>query len=518
MISIKTIRLAIRAKYHMPHLTIRQQGAFAGASHQSMMRINHRCEEANVSQPLAETLSDSELMQKLYPSINKHKSNKRQPSMTEIIQERTKARGKRKSITVLFLEYLTVNPSTAMSRTHFFRLVNKALKRCKLSMRQLHAAGEVVFVDYAGTQVFFMNTGRKVWLKVFVAVLGASKKIFAWATYAEKTEHWIDGMARMFEYFGGSAAVVSMDNAKALVTKPGLVPNLVANVNAFGEHYGCIMDTCRVGRPQDKSLVEVAVKFVTQRVLIPANQNQTFFSIDEVNSHIMKSVEALNAANFQGLDISRNDLFDANEKAVLKPLPASPYKMIVNRMKQKVPPNYHIKYLRHEYSVPHEFRGKTVDIFVDQTHINIFHEHKKVAQHALNPQPFSASTVASHIPIEHQADMNNNDMQTNLDWASTVGSAVKEMVASWYTNISNPQSRAIGKRCLALKKLHEKFGKDVLVEACEYASLHGMTSPSDINLIISAKNHEDGFKNLPSFKIAHQNVRGAQYFGGHHEA
>jgi hypothetical protein len=273
-----------------------------------------------------------------------------------------------------------------------------------------------------------------------------------------------------------------------------------------------------VGRPQDKSLVEVAVKFVTQRVLVPANQNMTFFSLNEVNAHLLKGIDALNATPFQGLDISRNDLFDANEKVALNPLPTSPYKMIVTRMKQKVPPNYHIKYLRHEYSVPHELRGKTVEIYVDQSHVNIIHEHKKVAQHAFNPKPFSASTVASHMPVEHQADMGSNDMQTNLDWAREVGSSVKEMVALWYAKIPNPQSRAVGKRCLALKKLYNKFGADVLVDACEYASIHGMSSPSDINLIISAKNHEEGFANLPAFSIAHQNVRGAQYYGGRHEA
>jgi transposase len=518
MISIKAIRLAIRAKYHMPHLTIRQQGEFAGASHQSIMRINRRCEDAKISQPQAETLSDSELMQKLYPSINTRKSNKRHPNITEIVKERTKSRGKRKSISVLFLEYVAENPSSAMSRTHFFRLINKIMKRCKLSMRQLHAAGEVIYVDYAGTRAYYMNSGNKVWVKIFVAVLGASKKIFAWATYGEKTEHWLDGMVRMFDYFGGSTAVVSMDNAKALVTKPGLIPNLVSNIEAFGEHYDCVMDTCRVGRPQDKSLVEVAVKFVTQRVLVPANQNMTFFSLNEVNAHLLKGIDALNATPFHGLDISRNDLFDANEKVALNPLPTSPYKMIVTRMKQKVPPNYHIKYLRHEYSVPHELRGKTVEIYVDQSHVNIIHEHKKVAQHAFNPKPFSASTVASHMPVEHQADMGSNDMQTNLDWAREVGSSVKEMVALWYAKIPNPQSRAVGKRCLALKKLYNKFGADVLVDACEYASIHGMSSPSDINLIISAKNHEEGFANLPAFSIAHQNVRGAQYYGGRHEA
>lgn len=452
MLPTKTIRLGIRAKSHLPHLTIRQQGAFAGASHQSMMRMNQRCKEANITHVEAEELSDTELMQKLYPSLKNCQHTKRMPDIAEIITELTKERGKRKSITVLFLEYMAKDPSSAMSRTHFFRVVNKAMKRSKLSMKQLHAAGEVMYVDYAGTRAFYMSKGKKVWVKIFVAVLGASKKIFAWATYGEKTEHWVDGMVQMFKYFGGVPSVVYMDNAKALVSKSGLIPNLATNIEALGEYYDCVMDTCRVGRPQDKSLVEVAVKFVTQRVVIPANQNKTFFSLKEINTHLVKQIDLLNAANFQGLNISRNDLFEANEKEALKPLPHSPYNMIVARIKQKVSPNYHVKYLRHEYSVPYELRGQTVDIYVDQSHVNIIHEHKKVARHEINPEPFIASTITAHMPSEHLADLNNNDMEKNLDWAVKVGDSVKEIVTKWYAQIPNPRSRTVGKRCIALKK------------------------------------------------------------------
>ena len=518
MISTQAIRMAIRAKSCMPDITIRAQGKLAGVSHQSMMRLNQRCEQCDLDMTSIESLNDSELMLKLYPSIARDKAMKRPPNTAAIITELTKPRGKRKTKTVLYLEYVVVNPATAMSRTHFFRLVNKALKCAKLSMRQIHVAGEVVYIDYAGTQVFYTEKGKKTWVKVFVAVLGASKKLFAWATYGEKTEHWIDGMTRMFEYYGGVTSVVSMDNAKALVTKPGLFCNLTDNVTAFGFHYGCIMDTCRIHHPQDKSLVEVGVKFITQRILVPSLQNNTFFSLAEINQHLAEEVDKLNDVNFQGLKISRNDLFRINEKNALRPLPANPYTMIVARLKQKVPPNYHIKYLKHEYSVPHLLRGLVVDVYVDQSSVRIVHEREQVASHDINLQPFAASTQAVHMPAEHIADMASNDKECNLSWASTVGSPVRGIVDMWYEKTANPASRAIGKRCKALKKLHQTHGASILSDACAYASRHGMHSPSDIRLIISAQTHNEGFDSLPTFNIAHTNVRGAQYFGGYHEA
>lgn len=363
-----------------------------------------------------------------------------------------------------------------------------------------------------------MESGKKTWVKVFVAVLGASKKLFALATYGERTAHWIDGMTEMFNYFGGVAEVVSMDNATALVAKPGLLANLTANVEAFGHHYSCLMDTCRVGHPQDKSHAELGVKFVTQRILVPMLQNHTFFSLDDINQHLAKEVEQLNDLPFQGLNISRNDLFKQNEKSALKPLPAEPYKMIVDRLRQKVPPNYHIKYLKHEYSVPYKLRGETVDIIVDQSDLRVILEHKEVAKHSVKNEPLGATTTPAHMPVEHIADASQNDSEKNLAWARKTGTAVESIVAGWYDKTANPASRAIGKRCHVLMQLCDKNGASVLAEACEYAELHGMSTPSDIGLIISAHKHEDGFDNLPVYNIAHQNVRGAEYYGGHHEA
>ena len=164
-------------------------------------------------------------------------------------------------------------------------------------MRQHHVAGEHMYIDYAGTQVFYKEKGEKVWVKVFVAVLGASKKIFAFATEGEKTVHWIEGMTKAVEYYGGNTETVTMDNAKALVSEPGLTANLVDNVMFWAEHYGCLINTCRVGHPQDKSLVELGVKFIKQRILVPM-LDMTFFSLEELNLHISREVEKLNCEHF----------------------------------------------------------------------------------------------------------------------------------------------------------------------------------------------------------------------------
>jgi transposase len=64
-------------------------------------------------------------------------------------------------------------------------------------MRQTHAAGERLFVDYAGDGVPVVVdrlTGEIRMAQIFVAVLGASSFTFAKATWTQALPDWIDAM------------------------------------------------------------------------------------------------------------------------------------------------------------------------------------------------------------------------------------------------------------------------------------------------------------------------------------
>jgi transposase len=516
MIQVNTIRAVVRAKFVKPAITVREQAKFAGASPSATYRLNKRCVKFKVDHPLLEQMNDSQVKEALrLESPRVH--NKREPDYNYAIKELSKSRGKRKTRTVMFLEYNAINPSTALSKPHYFRKLNKVMKRVKIVMKQHHVAGETMYIDYAGTQVFFTKKGSKVWVKVFVAVLGASKKIFAFATEGEKTVHWITGMTNAVEDFGGLTESVSMDNAKALVTKPGLIANLNDNVMFWGQHYGCLMDTCRVGRPQDKSLAELGVKFVTQRILVSMLE-MTFFSLDEINHHLAREVEILNNENFQGFEISRNDLFEINEQKALKKLPEKPYEMLVDRQILRVKSNYHFSYKQHEYSVPYTLAGELVDVIVTQSHLTVMFQYKLIIKHKLSYEIKGATTLPEHMSSEHLADHSLCDKDLNIEWAHKVSTPVEAIVNRWYRDTKNPKSRHIAKRCKTLMNLVHKRGSNVVSSACEYALQHDMNTPSDIELIISAQKLEGGFDKLPVHIEAHENVRGKAYYGGDYDA
>jgi len=58
----------------------------------------------------------------------------------------------------------------------------------------------------------------------------------------------------------------------------------------FAEHYRTVILPARVRRPQDKALVENAVRLVYQRIYAPL-RNRTFFSLKELNEAIWDLLE-----------------------------------------------------------------------------------------------------------------------------------------------------------------------------------------------------------------------------------
>jgi transposase len=74
-------------------------------------------------------------------------------------------------------------------------------------LRQVHVAGEKLFVDYSGhtMEVIDALTGEVLTAQIFVAVLGASNYTYAEATFTQSLPDRISSHVRAFAYFGGVA-------------------------------------------------------------------------------------------------------------------------------------------------------------------------------------------------------------------------------------------------------------------------------------------------------------------------
>src|SRR6185312_5841958 len=87
----------------------------------------------------------------------------------------------------------------------FCELYRAWVGRLQPTLRQVHPAGERVFVDFAGhmMEVIDAATGEIRRAEVFVAVLGASSYTYAQATWTQSLPDWIGAHVRMLSFFGG---------------------------------------------------------------------------------------------------------------------------------------------------------------------------------------------------------------------------------------------------------------------------------------------------------------------------
>ena len=120
-------------------------------------------------------------------------------------------------------------------------------------MRQVHVAGERMFVDFAGRtgEVVDANSGEIIPVQIFVAVLGASSFTYAEAVWSQKLPDWIAAHVRAFAYFGGAARQTVSDNLKAGITKASFHEPMVNRTYAdMARHYHTAIVPARPYKPR----------------------------------------------------------------------------------------------------------------------------------------------------------------------------------------------------------------------------------------------------------------------------
>lgn len=507
---MRKIREVLRLK-HAHNCSERAIAASCSIGRTTVAEYLRRAAGAGLTWPLPEDLDDAQLEQLLFPPIPKAGEDLRPLPDWEYIHKELRRKGVTRFL--LWQEYKADHPA-GIQYSQFCDRYLRWQGRQDPVMRQVHTAGEKLFIDYAGHKVGITDraTGEVRFAELFVAVLGASSYLYCEATWSQGLPDWIASHIRAFEFFGGLPEVLVPDNLKAGVTSPHLYePDLNPTYQDMAMHYDVAVVPARVRRPQDKGKAESGVQIAEQWILARL-RNRTFFSLSQLNDAISSLLVELNTRPFQKLSGCRRSMFEEVERSALKPLPKRRYQY-AEWKKVRVHIDYHVQLNKHHYSVPYQLVKEELDARQTASTVEFFHNGKRVASHVRSHKKSGFTTLEAHMPASHQHYAKWTPERL-VRWAEEAGGQTAAVISKILESRPHPQQGF--RSCLGIMSLGKSYGPDRLEAACNRALALETTSYKSIESIL--KNGLDG-QPLPGRRdkqlelaIDHDNIRGPGYY------
>jgi transposase len=237
--------------------------------------------------------------------------------------------------------------------------------------------------------------GQQVKVYFIVNQLGYSRRFHFWCTDSQDAEHTYEGLVRSFEYFGGVAKEVLVDNQKTTVLKASNNghPRFNERFLDLAGLYGFTPRACRPYRARTKGKDERMVGYIKQHFFVRyrsfeswahLNQLAEQWLAEEADQRVQNTVKEVVAQRFE------------RELPTLGPLPSQRYDTSYFERRQVAWDSY-IDVRGNRYSVPANLVGQavTVRIGLDDT-LKVYHDEKIFASHLLRTVHEGWVTVPEH--------------------------------------------------------------------------------------------------------------------------
>ncbi|MEI6886265.1 MAG: IS21 family transposase [Bacteroidota bacterium] len=400
--------------------------------------------------------------------------------------------------------------------TQFCEHLGRFLETRKAVMIFDHEPAASMMFDFAGDKIPLTDpkTGEVTGCVVLVCTLPFSGYTYIESMLSAKRPQLLKALNNAVEFFNGVPRSAKTDNMKQIVKKSNRYePAFEELAQQWSLHYGTTLMASRVAKPRDKASVESHVNAVYNRIYAPL-RNRVFHSLDEINQALWEELDRFNSRNLQRQDYSRRDRFTLHEKALLLPLPASPF-IPKTKVEVKVQRNSHITLGEdwHHYSVPYLHIGKTVQLIYDTDHVEVYLNSVRIACHRRNYHRNGHSTLEEHMPPDHNHFARikgytreyfiERSTQTGVHTASAIDKILQQKIFIEQTYNS----------CLGVLRLGEKYGPDRLEAACRRALVGYKVTYMSIKHILEhnldkAPLQTDIFIQIPD----HENIRGAESY------
>jgi transposase len=262
-----------------------------------------------------------------------------------------------------------------------YTIVKDAVRRLKSERREVymplvHRAGDGQ-ADFGEALVCMGGVLRKV--SFFVMALPHSDAVYVEAFGGECTETWQAGHVGAFGFFGFVASRIRYDNTRIAVAKI-LGPHqrrLTVGFQRLRSHYLFDAQFCRVGRGNEKGVVEGRVKYARQNFFVPVPRVRDFA---ELNAYLLDRCREELGRKLRGKSATKGQLLAEDRIASLE-LPAQPFEAC--RTESTIANSQSlVRFETNDYSVPVAYGHHPVVVkgWVDRVQIGC--GGKCIAEHA----------------------------------------------------------------------------------------------------------------------------------------
>lgn len=491
-----------------------------GMSRHSVVAVTEAADREGVSWDDVAELDDEVVYARLFPGRGEHESVHAQPDWERVHRELARVGVTLKLLHGEYVDSCRNDGSTAMGYDRFCKTYQQHVLIAGAASRVGHKAGQSVEVDWSGKTMQLIDpvTGQQTRVYLFVGTLPFSRYAFVEPTLDMGQDTWLRAHVSMFGWFAGSVPRVVPDNLKTGVISHPAAGEVVLN-DAYRElaaHYSAAVLPGRVRKPKDKASVEGTVGNIATWV-IAALRDRQFASLPELRAAVHERVAGYNAEPFQKRQGSRLSVFEAEEKPLLRPLPAVSFEISRWFYRRRVQKNGHVVFERNFYSVPYAHIGRAVDLRVTDSTLEVFAGQDRLTSHLLAPVGVVNDYRTHDSDLPDGPRYRQWDAARVREWAGRVGENTTTVVNRIFESV--PVDEQGLDAALAVLRMTRRYSNARVEAAAGIALASRVRSPRYAHLrpiLETNQDHPDG--KSPWVEPARTEptgyVRGADYYAG----
>ena len=517
---VRKIKAKLVLRLRSEGLTGRQIAA-QGMSRTSVAMVLDAADREGIGWDDVAALGEADVYARLFPGRGEHDSVHAQPDWEKVHKELAKVGVTLKLLHGEYVDACRTRGETAMGYDRFCKTYQRHVLVIGAASRVGHKAGQTVEVDWSGKTMRLTDpvTGQAMRVYLFVATLPFSRYAFVEPALDMRQDTWLRANAAMFDWFGGSVPRIVPDNLKTGVIKHPAEGEVVLN-DAYRElaaHYSAAVLPGRPAKPKDKASVENTVGNVATAV-IATLRDRTFATLPELRAVIRERVTAYNAEPFQKRAGSRLSVFEAEEKPLLRPLPAVGFEISRWHYGRKVQRNGHVVFERNFYSVPYANIGGNVDLRVTDTTLEVFAGDQRLTSHLLAPAGMVNEYRTHDSDLPDGPQYRQWDAERVREWAARIGEDTTTIVNRIFESV--PVDEQGLDAALAVLRMTRRYSAARVEAAAGIALQSRVRSPRYAHLrpILDSNQDQNG-RRQPRFEPSVWEepagyVRGADYYAG----